>query len=1643
MGVSFVEAIVVLVAVCFAGGNCQDFAENCHPSRLQECTKDIEQINADSVMDLGTSSSDLDEVCPELKKGIQCIEDYSEQCLPDAVKSYFRSMYNGSTSVIQELCTPGEQQDEYLKHAECMDSAKYQYKICVDEHNSIVKKLDPKDPQSNRENTLKLICCSFREFISCAKGLVSRCGEETANFTEHLLDRLATPVVQEHCMNHVEDMKDCDMMLVKYKMNEGKAVPEENGEDYEGDEDGENSSTQAQVKDGNGGSGVVKAQNFAVVMAPAVLALSWGWGRSHPPAMADAEEVAACRKLQDAVAVIFSETAPQQERKAAQEFCEEFKETSHLCVPCGFRLASCVDASPISRRLGLQLVEHFIKYRWVDMEPTQKLLIKDSVVRILNSSSPSLPTSCLIREPYIKDGLARILVEIAKREWPQQWPSMLQELSDLCNLGDDQIQVVLLFFTRFAEDISILQTMDAVKRRRDIQRALTENMSTIYPFFMSTLERAITPTNEMTKEGENKLAELTLNTMSTYLEFLPIHYVTASNHRTIRLVVSLLNREDLRLAALQFIQTLVSRHIRSEDRLPSLVLLEEGPLSALTAVAKVSLTLDSAADEVQYGTLKRLAEVLSGLGNQILALWDQIGWDETQIKAFSTFLATLLEVFGHPSLLVSSLTTPFWISFSQHEAAIKHPVLLPFLSRWLDIVARKTAKLGLPSSSSINHPAPFSHDFIASSFAALDFDGDEDFMILYCKIRSELYGCVMKIGWTMAHPIFLYLRDWCGCLINGKTQEWSQHVLRPQEGAASPLMIEWDAVAPLLEHLVMAVMTRSEGQDETTEDLVSDAEGLELLKAVLSYSHPDPLVQSPWLSCISALFPFVRGDPSQQVLRTALEAVFGVARASYNEMELKDPRSKAIRKLRRHGCSCINRLAQKYPSLIFAVFPSIYEMVKSTLNTGCISKMESVTLLEVLLILGNKFPDHQKQAELIQEVLSPIQQTMEELSVPLRSVEAFMHFVGLDTPPVASHQEDLTLKNRSLLLSSMQLMYGVLKRTKSTPEGNPATQAILPLLPLIFRVLDVLNGLFHPEIWAKVDPEYTNSLGLLESDRNNILGIPNPPSSADAGSEEAVSSVAVNSPGKRMLHFLADMYEYSSLVLGNAACCLGPAFFSIADLPSLIMESLRYVVLVPEYRIRTLLRWYIKNTVAYCPPQTAPHVVLPLVQHFFSFLVHRLESRWAEFCARSASVGEVKSEEEELIEDQLLRLTTRDLLLVLEKLFYEKPSGEENNSDTMDEEMNGSVMEDGSEKSSKGRSTTLSSLGKIILMNLECQRVVLEILFWYILLDYSTRESHEGMIKYNSTQFSPSSILWPDTIASRRANTIALVVVSGLVSSDELLSQMSATLAQQMLSVFIRALSAHGQHEDYRALQMNVIISVYAQLRLAFPQISQVFKELIPSVPENSLQRFDERIVTALEKKGSHGKIGDKTQKEILRSIVGPASFLMKKLNVGGKRVNLAVWDTAGQERFHALGPIYYRDSNGAVLVYDITDEDSFTKVKNWVKELRKMLGPEVCLAIVGNKTDLEKQRVVPVQDAADYASSVSAKHYLTSAKLDSGVDDLFLDLTQRMVLEADKAGTFNCRATASTGARNRTSLQIAPNPEPGGQDATARSGCC
>jgi len=164
------------------------------------------------------------------------------------------------------------------------------------------------------------------------------------------------------------------------------------------------------------------------------------------------------------------------------------------------------------------------------------------------------------------------------------------------------------------------------------------------------------------------------------------------------------------------------------------------------------------------------------------------------------------------------------------------------------------------------------------------------------------------------------------------------------------------------------------------------------------------------------------------------------------------------------------------------------------------------------------------------------------------------------------------------------------------------------------------------------------------------------------------------------------------------------------------------------------------------------------------------------------------------------------------------------------------------------------------------------------------------------------------------------------------------------------------------------------------------------------------------------------------------ASYLDKKVAVGSQQVQLSIWDTAGQERFHALGPIYYRDASGALLVYDITDAESFAKVKNWVKELRKIVGNDITIVIAGNKIDLEKNRAVNEQEAIAYAQSVGANHFHTSAKANRGLDDVFNTLSQKM-LERKGAGG----GKAGSSSANKQKLVIVDTPEP----EKKSGGCC
>ena len=113
--------------------------------------------------------------------------------------------------------------------------------------------------------------------------------------------------------------------------------------------------------------------------------------------------------------------------------------------------------------------------------------------------------------------------------------------------------------------------------------------------------------------------------------------------------------------------------------------------------------------------------------------------------------------------------------------------------------------------------------------------------------------------------------------------------------------------------------------------------------------------------------------------------------------------------------------------------------------------------------------------------------------------------------------------------------------------------------------------------------------------------------------------------------------------------------------------------------------------------------------------------------------------------------------------------------------------------------------------------------------------------------------------------------------------------------------------------------------------------------------------------------------------------------------VKFEIWDTAGQERYRSLAPMYYRGAAAAIVVYDITNPDSFTGAKSWVKELQRRGDPNVVIALAGNKADLESRRKIEFEEANSYAEENGILHLETSAKNANNVKALFVEIAKKL----------------------------------------------
>ena len=125
--------------------------------------------------------------------------------------------------------------------------------------------------------------------------------------------------------------------------------------------------------------------------------------------------------------------------------------------------------------------------------------------------------------------------------------------------------------------------------------------------------------------------------------------------------------------------------------------------------------------------------------------------------------------------------------------------------------------------------------------------------------------------------------------------------------------------------------------------------------------------------------------------------------------------------------------------------------------------------------------------------------------------------------------------------------------------------------------------------------------------------------------------------------------------------------------------------------------------------------------------------------------------------------------------------------------------------------------------------------------------------------------------------------------------------------------------------------------------------------------------------------------------------FESKNINIDNKTINLQIWDTAGQEKYKVLSKNYYNNSNAFIIVYDITNLESFESVMNWIDQIKENAPENVKSILLGNKSDLEEKRKISEEEGKNLAKKININFYETSAQnganIEKAIDNLVKDV--------------------------------------------------
>ncbi|OCT77469.1 exportin-5 isoform X2 [Xenopus laevis] len=1170
------------------------------------------------------------------------------------------------------------------------------------------------------------------------------------------------------------------------------------------------------------------------------------------PAM-DEQVPVLCEQLVRAVTVMMEPESSQEYRLEALKFCEEFKEKSPLCVPCGLQLSN-KSQSPFIRHFGLHILEHVIKFRWNDMAPENKVCLKDSVMDLISHGIRTI----LEEESHIKDMMARIVVEMIKREWPQHWPDMLNELDSLTRVGEAQTELVMFILLRLAEDVVTFQNLPP-QRRRDILTTMTQNMNVLFAFMLNILQQSVQqyqhlktdPTNSEKAQGMCRVAVAALNTLAGYIDWVTISHIMADNCKLLGMLCVLLSEPELQLEAAECLLIAVSRKGKMEDRIPLLILFGDEAIEYILSVAQMADT--ETLEEKRYILLKRICQLICTLGTQICALTQNPDLKVNVPGNFNKYLETLLSFTQHPSQFLTSSTMLTWGTLFRHEVLSRDPHLIAAVPDFLRASMVSIVRVGFPSKD--NSPS--------CKYSKLDFESDEEFNNFFNSFRALLGGVVRAACYLDPKTGFRIAKEWLSYQLSAPLDP-GPHNSKPGETPCSMLstsFLQWEAMTFFCE-CVISQYFRVVPKEE-----LPVTEGMGLLQQVLNYETMDPLILSFVLTNLSSLIPFISYMSSYMppVLSKLLDAI-----SFQLPGDTKVSKSRGVMNVRRHANSSLIKVCRDYPELVLPHFEQLHARIKAMLGEEqLLTQMGKCALMEALILVSNQFKNYDKQRAFLEELVSPLVSMWisEETQRAFSGPNEFISFVGADILASQQEEEDRGGPNRSQLGLCTFTLLAMVKRSQwptdleeakaggfligYNPSGaplfrNPCAGILLKVLDSLLALIRTMNSLYLPEVMSKMGDTFCKSLNMLEMDKKILTGSSQPTiEDYDFPVKTILSRIQV---------FFASLFDSCHHILGNCGPSIPHEFYSIPNMTSHLLSSVfTNLDNVPDYRLRIILRVFVKPFIISCPPEKYESLVCPILGPLLVYLHQRLSRKWLSINQRTTvseeDYTEEDSESQEVLEEQLARVLTREVVDLIGSCCIAR-KGVDFCASTADVGHSAGQADGDDEEMMATEAVVpgtieLTELGQFLVGNEEISTALL-------------------VISY-------SPLVWKDTIACQRAASQLCWPLLKQVMSTSL----PADAALCLFSNILCGLQAHGQHESCKFPLLQLAFQTYEALRPQYQELRGLMEQ-VPDIQRDSLEQFDTKLLSP-QLKASEKKRREQFRKLIAGCIGKPLGEQFRK----------------------------------------------------------------------------------------------------------------------------------------------------------------------